>query len=268
MEKHLNTPIKEIIARCPRIGEILNEYRIGCVPCSVGSCLLKDIVSIHNLSAEDEAELMCRIEKEIYPEREVKKAKIKARPKPTVKELKYSPPVKRLVDEHASIKKLIALIPQVIELIKEGAQVDKELVLDCIYFIRNYADKFHHAKEEDILFDYTDRETDIIKTMLLDHTTARNHVKVILEAKETGNKAAIIEHLNGYKELLTEHIKKEDEILYPWIDRGLSTKQVGELFGKFNEVDAAFDRGVVENCQEIILNLEQRTKRLKKEVVK
>lgn len=45
-------------------------------------------------------------------------------------------------------------------------------------------------------------------------------------------------------------------------------KQVGELFNKFNEVDAAFEKGVVENCQKIILKLEQRTKQLKKEVVK
>jgi hemerythrin-like domain-containing protein len=41
----------------------------------------------------------------------------------------------------------------------------------------------------------------------------------------------------AYRELLTEHIKKEDEILFPWMDRNLSTSQVDELFSKFNEVD-------------------------------
>ncbi len=45
----------------PGIGEILNRYEIGCVTCKVGVCLLKDVVSIHGLSPEDEA----KIEREI-----------------------------------------------------------------------------------------------------------------------------------------------------------------------------------------------------------
>lgn len=48
---------------------------------------------------------------------------------------------------------------------------------------------------------------------------------------------AISEHLNAYQELLTEHVKKEDEILYPWMDRQLSITQIGEVFSKFNQKD-------------------------------
>ena len=58
MEKYLDMPIKEIIAKFPKVADILNEYKIGCVPCNVGSCLLKDVVEVHNLSAEDEERLM------------------------------------------------------------------------------------------------------------------------------------------------------------------------------------------------------------------
>jgi hypothetical protein len=39
----------------------LARYDIGCTTCKVGICLLKDVVSIHGLSKEDEA----NIEKEI-----------------------------------------------------------------------------------------------------------------------------------------------------------------------------------------------------------
>ena len=41
---------------------------------------------------------------------------------------------------------------------------------------------------------------------------------------------------------MTEHIKKENEVLYPWIERGLSTTQVGELFAKFNEAEGKMDK--------------------------
>lgn len=49
--------IQNVIAAHPEIGEILNRYEIGCVTCKVGICLLKDVVSIHGLSKEQEADI-------------------------------------------------------------------------------------------------------------------------------------------------------------------------------------------------------------------
>ena len=63
MEEYLNKGIKEIIDKYPEVGEILNEYDIGCTACDVGTCLLKDIVSFHPLSDTQEKELMNRIRK-------------------------------------------------------------------------------------------------------------------------------------------------------------------------------------------------------------
>lgn len=53
--------IQDVMQNYPEIGDILNRYEIGCVTCKVGICLLKDVVSIHGLSKEDEA----KIEQEI-----------------------------------------------------------------------------------------------------------------------------------------------------------------------------------------------------------
>ncbi|MDP2938479.1 MAG: hemerythrin domain-containing protein [Candidatus Omnitrophota bacterium] len=266
MEKYLNTPIKELITKFPEVGNILQDYNIGCVPCALGSCLLKDIVAIHNLPEEQELELMYGIEKAIYPQKNVKKPVLKnAAKKETPQEIKYSPPIKRLVDEHALIKKWIGMMPAVIENIDLESDSSRQLILDGLDFIRFYADKFHHAKEEEILFEYTDKNLDIIKTMLADHETARGHVRAVLEAMEKRDKNAIIEHLVAYKELLCEHIKKEDEILYPWIDRGLSVTQVGELFTKFNEAEEKLDKEVIEKCKKFAQELEQRIQELKLE---
>ena len=53
--------IQDVIKTYPEIGEILNRYEIGCVTCKVGICLLKDVVSIHGLSKEDEAKIEIEI---------------------------------------------------------------------------------------------------------------------------------------------------------------------------------------------------------------
>ncbi|WP_306537495.1 hypothetical protein [Geobacter sp.] len=55
------TAIQDVIAKYPEIGEILQRYDIGCVTCKVGICLLKDVVSIHGLSKEDEAQIELEI---------------------------------------------------------------------------------------------------------------------------------------------------------------------------------------------------------------
>ena len=336
MEKYLNKGIKDLISEFPKVGDILNEYNIGCVPCSVGSCLLKDIVQIHNLSSGDEEELIARIARVIYPGRKIKIPKVQRKAKPKSKEMeptraiprlhsgwlvdgerpstllrtskvpseiegrsrtkardscgrnterpehirglkaevlgreciKYSPPLKRLVDEHILIKKWIRLIPTVIKNIDIESESDRRLIIDGMEFIKYYADGFHHAKEEDILFEYTDKNLDIIKAILQDHETARGHVRAIFEGLKTKDKESIIEHLNGYKDLLTEHIKKEDEILYPWIDRNLSTKQVGELFSKFDEAEEKIDKEVVEKCKRFVVEETQRIEKIKQEVLK
>jgi hypothetical protein len=54
-------PIKDVLQDHPRIGEILNQYEIGCLKCSVGTCLLKDVVAVHFLGDATEE----RIETEI-----------------------------------------------------------------------------------------------------------------------------------------------------------------------------------------------------------
>ena len=49
--------INKVIETHPRIGEILDQYEIGCVTCGVGICLVKDVVSIHALGDEIEAKI-------------------------------------------------------------------------------------------------------------------------------------------------------------------------------------------------------------------
>jgi hemerythrin-like domain-containing protein len=236
MEEYLNKPIKEIIAQ-----DVLNDYDIGCGPCNVGICLLKDIVAIHRLSDDQEQQLMAGIAGAIDPEQEIKIPKKEKKSETQSREFKYSPPMKKLVDEHVLIKRWIALIPEFVENLDIESEKGRRLVLDGIDMIRSYADKYHHAKEEEILFKYFDENADILKVMHADHTQARSLVKDMLAAVERRDQKTIAENLMAYRELLTEHIRKEDEILYPWMDNQLSTHQVGELFSKFDEVDRQID---------------------------
>ena len=97
--------------------------------------------------------------------------------------------MKALVDEHSLIKRWLALIPPVLRDLNLEKEEDRQLILQGVDFIRSYADRFHHAKEEDILFGYFDKNSDILKVMYEDHTRGRAHVKALVEAVEQKNKA-------------------------------------------------------------------------------
>jgi hemerythrin-like domain-containing protein len=259
MEEYLNKGIKAVINQFSEVENILNEYHIGCAPCSVGSCLLKDIVEIHNLSVEKERELMARIAKAIYPDREIKIPQMKRETQATPKEIQYSPPMKKLIDEHSLIKRWVALIPEVVGNLDVESEEGRQLILDGVDFIRSYADRYHHAKEEDILFTYFDNDLDILRAMHEEHEIARGHVRAILKTVEGKDKEAIAEHLNAYREILTEHIKKEDEILYPWMDQNLTITQIGQLFSQFLEKDEEFG-AAPQKYEAFIDNLEEKFK--------
>ena len=91
MEKYLNMGIKDVIEAFPVIESILDEYDIGCGPCSVGTCLLKDIVEIHRLPSEKEHELSGRIERAIYPDRDIQVKARGERRVSTERMFKFSP---------------------------------------------------------------------------------------------------------------------------------------------------------------------------------
>lgn len=238
MEEYLNKGIKDVIIEHPQLEAILDDYDIGCGACMVGTCLLKDIVEVHGLPPETERALMGRITKTIYPEADIEIPKDDG--EAVERTFVYSQPVQILVDEHKLIKRLIALIPSITESMDLATEEGRQLVLDGIDFIKIYADSFHHAKEEDLLFKYFDEDSEIVSAFHEDHRVARNHVKNILEGVSEPNRSKVVEHLGAYMELLQGHIKREDEILYPWMDRNISSEQEAELASSFDEVAEKF----------------------------
>ena len=100
MDKHMKTGVRPLIEAVPEVGTILERHGIGCVQCAIGTCMLEDVVQLHALPSQDEAEMMYQIERAIYPERDVPRPQAQVAVEPSPKqEIVYSPPLQRLVDE-------------------------------------------------------------------------------------------------------------------------------------------------------------------------
>jgi len=135
-----------------------------------------------------------------------------------------------LVDEHQLILRMLAVLERNALRTARGEYANYGFYLDAVDFIRNYADRFHHAKEEDILFEALvangmPRANSPVAAMLMEHDQGRAFVRAMEEAAiaalagTPGQDAIIAENAVGYLELLKEHIGKEDGILYPLAER-------------------------------------------------
>ena len=235
----LDQNIKDIIRDFPAVADTLSAFGIACVTCNVGTCKLRDVVEIHNLPPDREQNLFDRVAAIVCPGTRVaiSDAERKVR---VSKGRKLSPPMQRLVEEHTYIKRVLALIPQLTAGLDADLPARKPLIEQVLGFIRGYADTYHHAKEEDILFGFFDPQTEVIVAFRQEHEVGRGHVRAAAEGLARGDAGAVATNLRAYGELLAEHIRKEDDILYPWIDQNLSDSAVGQLFSKFAEVDARF----------------------------
>lgn len=147
-----------------------------------------------------------------------------------------------LMEEHKNILKVIDKINEECDKISKGKEVNEKFFLDAIDFIKNYADKLHHAKEEDLLFkEFCKSSTNLhcnpVDQMLYEHESGRNFIKGLEEGLKEKNKKKVIQNALGYCELLKEHIYKEDNVLYPLSEQSLDKKIKDNLSKKFKDID-------------------------------
>jgi hemerythrin-like domain-containing protein len=151
---------------------------------------------------------------------------------------------KNLEDDHVHILKLI----DVMEHIARTGNPDVNHLEKIVYIIRNFADGTHHAKEENLFFPLLAEKgfsptQGPVAVMLHEHVLGRNFVKGMadnISLYKSGNKTALSEifrNMNGYSELLRNHISKENNILFRMADNALSESDQSNLLSKFAEAE-------------------------------
>ena len=160
-----------------------------------------------------------------------------------------------LVNEHKNILIVIDALLKECDGLESKKEINKDFFKKITEFIRGYADKFHHAKEEDILFIELCKDTVAMhcnptQQMLYEHDLGRNFVKGLKKGLQENNPDEIIKNGRGYAELLKEHINKEDNILYPMAEEALDEKTKQIILKKFEEVEKKF---VLENEKYLVL---------------
>jgi hemerythrin-like domain-containing protein len=168
-----------------------------------------------------------------------------------------------LVTEHRLILRMIALLEKYAPRTAEGNYINWQFYLDGIDFIRQYADRFHHAKEEDVLFkalieNGMPKDNSPVAAMLMEHNQGRNFVRAMEDAvhvAQTGRTDAyqtITDNALGYAALLRDHISKENDILYPLAERVIPDSMRAGILNGYQAAEGQMSTDLCKHYQQIV----------------
>jgi hemerythrin-like domain-containing protein len=132
-----------------------------------------------------------------------------------------------LMIEHRLIERMISIIQEGLARIESTRKIDPVFVDSVVDFIRMYADRTHHGKEEDILFrelsrrHLSEEDQRVMNELIEEHVFGRRTTKAVVDANtryREGDRAALADIAAGLR-TLTEfypgHIVKEDKVFFP-----------------------------------------------------
>lgn len=150
--------------------------------------------------------------------------------------------IQQLVTEHDNILRYTEILTEVCAALLENQELDIRDFKLLVDFGRNYADRLHHQKEEEILFDEMLESMGEIAAklithgMMVEHDLARLYllqseqaVQQFEQQQSTAVKLDIIGNAMAYRDLLRRHIEKENDAVFKYAQANLSEKSMQRI---------------------------------------
>jgi hemerythrin-like domain-containing protein len=179
-------------------------------------------------------------------------------------------PTDILSGEHRVIEVVLDVLERMASEARAYAKLDVATAKSALEFIRNFADRCHHGKEEDLLFAKLHelgmpRGVGPVAVMLDEHEIGRKLVRDMvgaIERVERGDATAVgtfADRASDYVELLRDHIAKEDGVLFPMAEAMLRDDQRPALLEAFRRFEVAdMGAGTHERMERIAAELAAR----------
>jgi hemerythrin-like domain-containing protein len=159
-------------------------------------------------------------------------------------------PIGPLMKEHRLIERMIGVLDAAHERMQKTRKIDRTFLDAVVDFLRVYADRTHHGKEEDILFRdlskkrLSDEHKKIMDGLVKGHIYARETVQSIAAsgndhfAGKTDAFESVITHIGNLLRFYPGHIETEDDnFFYPSMEY-FSREEQDKMLDEFREFDS------------------------------
>ncbi len=177
-------------------------------------------------------------------------------------------PIRPLMIEHMLIDRMITLLAQEHHRISETGNIDYAFLDIGINFLKTYVDKFHHGKEEEILFrelaekPLSPEDRKILNELIEEHGRTRKAVDRLVSARrQQDDKKLAITEITKHMETLIKwypvHMEKENKHFFIPSMNYLNEHEQITMLEKFREFDRNF---MQQSFEKIIKELETEKK--------
>jgi hemerythrin-like domain-containing protein len=150
--------------------------------------------------------------------------------------------------EHDAILRMLDVAEELADRLRRDEQVAPETLGEVNQFFQLFADRCHHAKEEEVFFPLLERkgiprDDGPIGVMLAEHEHGRALIREMVEAADAygrGDQPAgrrWAEAARQYSDLLGQHILKENNVLFGMAERVLSPDEQSALADHFERLE-------------------------------
>jgi hemerythrin-like domain-containing protein len=158
-------------------------------------------------------------------------------------------PIGPLMWEHRLIEKMLASMMRHIDQVEKSKKVNPLIIDIAVDFVRTYADRTHHGKEEEILFrdlakkNLTPELKKIMQELLDEHVWGRKTTAALVAAKEKylkGDKEKLVDIIELARQLgnfYPKHIEKEDKHFFYPCQEYFNKDEQEKMLAEFWEFD-------------------------------
>lgn len=171
----------------------------------------------------------------------------------------HSKAMEIMYHEHQVILKAIHQLKSILE--RENVTDYKSNIIWFINFFKEYGDKFHHHKEEDLLFKVLEKKNEmlgggLVNELIEHHEGFRKYLQEAVHFIHANDFENLKEILNDYTNDLIDHIGAEDDELFVTADMILNETEKNNLYFSFVDKDTELNMGVKNKFEHSILNSE------------
>ena len=128
-------------------------------------------------------------------------------------------PIDQLEAEHRIIEKVLRALRGLSDRMERGEVINPDALDRIMEFLVTFADRRHHHKEEKCLFPAlvvrgVPQDQGPLGIILQEHSTSRALLSHLRRARNTRTDSEFVDLARTYVDLATEHIRKEDSVLY------------------------------------------------------
>lgn len=153
-----------------------------------------------------------------------------------------------LREEHGRIMKMLAVLQRFFATLADLKEVEAQDLGALMEFFEIYVDRYHHGKEEQLVFPalsraQTTKIDSLISSLIDDHRQARMGMELLkfnvvtLPSYGEADRNEFCERAENYVDLLRRHIRKENSELLPLIEERLSETERLQMAGQFHDLE-------------------------------